>query len=36
MKFDFSFHNPTKIYFGKTALDNLSSELSDYGDTVLF
>ena len=35
MKFDFSFHNPTKIYFGKTALDNLSSELSDYGDTVL-
>lgn len=35
MKFDFSFHNPTKIYFGKTALDNLSSELSNYGDTVL-
>ena len=35
MKFDFSFHNPTKIYFGKTALDNLSSELSNYGDNVL-
>ena len=35
MKFDFTFHNPTKIYFGKTALDNLSSELSNYGDTVL-
>ena len=35
MKFDFSFHNPTKIYFGKNALDNLSSELSNYGDTVL-
>ncbi len=35
MKFDFNFHNPTKIYFGKTALDNLSSELANYGDTVL-
>ena len=35
MKFDFTFHNPTKIYFGKTALDNLSSELKNYGDTVL-
>ena len=35
MKFDFSFHNPTKIYFGKTALDNLSAELKNYGDTVL-
>lgn len=35
MKFDFTFHNPTKIYFGKTALDNLSPELSNYGDTVL-
>ena len=35
MKFDFTFHNPTKIYFGKTALDNLSAELKNYGDTVL-
>ena len=35
MKFDFCFHNPTKIYFGKTALDNLSTELANYGDTVL-
>ena len=35
MKFDFSFHNPTKIYFGKTALDNLSAELKNCGDTVL-
>ena len=35
MKFDFSYHNPTKIYFGKTALDNLSAELANYGDTVL-
>lgn len=36
MKFDFNYYNPTKIYFGKTALDNLSSELANYGDTVLF
>ena len=35
MKFDFTFHNPTKIYFGKTALDNLSAELKNCGDTVL-
>ena len=35
MKFDFSYHNPTKIHFGKTALDNLSAELANYGDTVL-
>lgn len=35
MKFDFNFHNPTKIYFGKTALDNLKAELENYGDTVL-
>ena len=35
MKFDFTYYNPTKIYFGKTALGNLSSELANYGDTVL-
>lgn len=35
MKFDFTYFNPTKIYFGKTALGNLSSELSNYGNTVL-
>ena len=27
MIYDFTFHNPTKIYFGKSALDNLSAEL---------
>lgn len=32
---DFSFHNPTKIYFGKTALDNLSAELENYGKNIL-
>lgn len=35
MKFDFTYFNPTKIYFGKTALGNLSSELSNYGNTVV-
>ncbi len=35
MIYDFSFHNPTKVYFGKTAIDNLSTELANYGDNVL-
>lgn len=35
MNFDFTYHNPTKIYFGKNALDKLSGELANYGETVL-
>ena len=35
MKLDFYYHNPTKIYFGKTALEHLPAELANYGDTVL-
>jgi alcohol dehydrogenase YqhD (iron-dependent ADH family) len=35
MLLDFSFYNPTKIYFGKDSLENLKTELSNYGDTVL-
>ena len=35
MKFDFNYYNPTKIYFGKTALDNLLPELKNYGENVL-
>ena len=35
MILDFTFHNPTKIYFGRTALDNLSVELANYGENVL-
>lgn len=35
MKYDFSYYNPTKIYFGKNALDNLGSELENYGSTIL-
>lgn len=35
MIFDFIFHNPTKIYFGKTALSYLEGELANYGENVL-
>ena len=35
MNLDFTYKNPTTIYFGKTALDNLSSELASYGDTIM-
>lgn len=35
MKYDFCYYNPTKIYFGKEALGNLSSELSNYGKNIL-
>lgn len=35
MKYDFTFYNPTKIYFGKSAMDNLESELKSYGENIL-
>ena len=35
MIFDFNYYNPTKIYFGKTALSNLEGELAAYGKNVL-
>ena len=35
MLLDFTFYNPTKIYFGKESLDNLKNELTNYGETVL-
>ena len=35
MKLDFNYYNPTKIYFGKRAMDNLESELNNYGENVL-
>ncbi len=35
MLLDFTFYNPTTIYFGKNSLDNLKGELDKYGDTVL-
>ncbi|SEW22251.1 iron-containing alcohol dehydrogenase [[Clostridium] fimetarium] len=35
MNLDFTYQNPTTIYFGKNALNNLSSELANYGDTIM-
>lgn len=35
MNLDFRYQNPTTIYFGKKALDNLKKELSNYGNNVL-
>jgi len=35
MLLDFTYYNPTKIYFGKDSLANLKGELASYGDTVL-
>ena len=35
MQYDFTFHNPTKIYFGKNSLDNLKDELKNYGKTIM-
>lgn len=32
---NFSYLNPTKLYFGENALDNLSGELAKYGNNVL-
>ncbi|HCW52984.1 MAG TPA: NADH-dependent alcohol dehydrogenase [Clostridium sp.] len=35
MNLDFTYYNPTKIHFGKNALEKLSEELNNYGDTVM-
>lgn len=35
MNLDFTYKNPTTIYFGKTSLDNLNSELINYGETIM-
>ena len=32
---DFTYCNPTKLYFGENALDNLSTELRKYGENVV-
>ncbi len=32
---NFIYHNPTKLYFGKDAVDSLKGELKNYGDNVL-
>ena len=33
---NFSYCNPTKLYFGENSLFNLSDELKKYGDNVVF
>jgi alcohol dehydrogenase YqhD (iron-dependent ADH family) len=35
MNLDFTYENPTKIYFGRTAMDGLKAELPKYGDSIL-
>ena len=35
MKYDFTYYNPTRIHFGKTALDKLGAELSGFGENIL-
>lgn len=35
MNLDFTYQNPTTIYFGKKAIDNLSIELENYGDNIM-
>ena len=35
MLYDFTYYNPTKIYFGKDAMQNLSAELANYGKNIL-
>lgn len=32
---DFNYYNPTKIYFGKDSMNNLSAELNNYGKNIL-
>lgn len=32
---NFCYSNPTKLYFGENALDNLSDELAGYGKNIL-
>lgn len=31
----FRFYNPTKVYFGRNAIDNLAFELQNYGKNIL-
>lgn len=35
MKYDFTYYNPTRIHFGKNAMEKLPEELSDFGENVL-
>ena len=33
---NFSYHNPTKLYFGEESLNYLKDEMKNYGQNVLF
>ena len=33
---NFSYHNPTKLYFGEDSISNLKTELANYGKNILF
>jgi len=35
MNIDFTYHNPTRVHFGRTALSHLAAELSQYGEQIL-
>ena len=35
MQGNFTYHNPTKLYFGEDALDSLAGELAKYGENVV-
>ncbi|MBO7134050.1 MAG: iron-containing alcohol dehydrogenase [Bacteroidales bacterium] len=35
MIYDFTYQNPTRIHFGKTALEHLSEELKNFGSNIL-
>lgn len=35
MQYDFTFYNPTRIHFGKKAMEQLPEELANFGDNIL-
>ena len=35
MQSNFSYYNPTKLYFGQGAIENLEAELLQYGNNIL-
>ena len=35
MLYDFSYQNPTRIHFGKNAINKLANELKAYGENIL-
>ena len=35
MLYDFSYQNPTRIHFGKNAINKLANEIKEYGENIL-